>query len=290
MSAVPAFSQTPAQIVTVTAARTSLRDKAAADGAIVASVVKGDELEVLGTSGSWYHVRVKSSGKEGFVNDLVVSALKPPAASSAPTAAAPAGPPAAPPTRAAANPAAQPASQTVAQTNANTNATSSDRPLGYVLGGLGGGFGATSLNVGGGVAIRPFENKAMGLRFDGILAHSSAYSEVIDGVSYSDSTNALVFSGLFTYDFVLPNLSFKPFVGGGLSVMHVTSSSSVSDPGVVFDENVSVSATSAGLTVIGGLEKPFGTAGHSFRVELRGDLGGVGAFGTTSMILAGISF
>jgi len=285
LSAAPAFSQTAIQTVTVTADRTSVRDKAAADGAIVAAVAKGDELEVIGTTGSWYHVRVKSSGKEGFVNSLVVSALKAPAAASAPTAPAPPSVPTPP----AASPARPPVTQTVAQTNLNP-AASSDKPTVYALGGFGGGFGAASFNVGGGAAIRPFENKVMGLRFDGIFAHSNPYSETFEGVTVSESTNALVFSGVFTYDFVLPDLSFKPFVGGGLSIVHVTLSSSVSETGIVIDDTSSASATSAGLTVVGGLEKPFGTAGHSFRIELRGDLGGVGAFGTTSMILAGISF
>ena len=61
-----------AQTLRVTADRTNVRDKASTDGSIVVAVSKGDELEVLDRSGNWYHVRVKSSGAQGYVNALVV--------------------------------------------------------------------------------------------------------------------------------------------------------------------------------------------------------------------------
>lgn len=64
----------PAQgsTVRITAERTSLRDKPAADGAVVAALVKGDELDVLEMTGMWYHVRVRTTGKEGYVHSLLV--------------------------------------------------------------------------------------------------------------------------------------------------------------------------------------------------------------------------
>ena len=59
-------------VVRVTAERTSVRETPATDGAVVATVMKGEELDVLETSGAWFRVRVKSAGREGFVHSLFV--------------------------------------------------------------------------------------------------------------------------------------------------------------------------------------------------------------------------
>lgn len=88
-----------AQTLRVTADRTNLRDKPATEGKIVAVASKGDELEVLAKSGSWYRARLRSTGAEGYINELVVEIVadneqgqagRPRAATSpAPTAAQP---------------------------------------------------------------------------------------------------------------------------------------------------------------------------------------------------------
>jgi hypothetical protein len=112
-----------AQTLRVTADRTSLRDKPAANGAIVGSVVKGDELTVVEQSGTWYRVRT-AAGLEGYVSSLLVEvvggtapAARPAPAPTAPTAAAPA--PAAPPAAPAPPPSPDvaPADQGMAQTS-----------------------------------------------------------------------------------------------------------------------------------------------------------------------------
>jgi hypothetical protein len=59
-------------VVRVTAERTSVRETPATDAAVVATVVKGDELDVLETSGAWFRVRVRSTSREGFVHSLFV--------------------------------------------------------------------------------------------------------------------------------------------------------------------------------------------------------------------------
>src|SRR5437016_7679500 len=61
-----------AQTLRVIADRTTVRDKPTTDGTIVTALSKGDELEVIDRSGTWYHVRVKPGGAEGYVNQLVV--------------------------------------------------------------------------------------------------------------------------------------------------------------------------------------------------------------------------
>jgi hypothetical protein len=103
-AAVEARSQT--MVVKVTAERTSVREMPATDAAVVATVMKGDELDVLEARGAWYRVRVKSTSREGFVHSLFVerssggstttpasspsASQPPPASSSAPAASAPA--------------------------------------------------------------------------------------------------------------------------------------------------------------------------------------------------------
>ena len=101
-----------AQTVRVTADRTNLRDKASTDGAIVVALSMGDELDVIDQSGTWYHVRVKSSGKEGYVSTLVVQVVPGtapaarPAGATTPAPAPRPAPTAAPAARAAQTPAA----------------------------------------------------------------------------------------------------------------------------------------------------------------------------------------
>jgi hypothetical protein len=51
-----------------------LRVSASTSGRIVATLNRGIELEVLETVGSWYRVRVKTSGVEGYVSSSVVEA------------------------------------------------------------------------------------------------------------------------------------------------------------------------------------------------------------------------
>ena len=59
-------------VVRVTAERTSVRETPATDAAVVATVMKNEELDVLETNGAWFKVRVKSAGRDGFVHSLFV--------------------------------------------------------------------------------------------------------------------------------------------------------------------------------------------------------------------------
>src|SRR5262245_50766491 len=111
-----AFAQ-GAGMLRVTAERTSLRDKPATDGAVVVNIVRGDQLQILETSGTWFRVRVVSSGREGFVHSLFVERIAGTGAAATPAgggagaaAATPAPTPAPSPA-----PAAAPASSTSSQ-------------------------------------------------------------------------------------------------------------------------------------------------------------------------------
>jgi hypothetical protein len=71
------------QVVRVNVNVAPLRVSASTEGRVVATLNRGTEVEVLETVGSWYRVRVKTSGVEGYVSNSVVEAV----ASLAPTPA-----------------------------------------------------------------------------------------------------------------------------------------------------------------------------------------------------------
>ena len=62
----------PRQMLVVSVDRATMRDKATVNTGVVAVLPRGELLEVLGTSGAWYRVRVKSTGKVGYVINLAV--------------------------------------------------------------------------------------------------------------------------------------------------------------------------------------------------------------------------
>lgn len=88
-----ATTQTPS-VVRVSVARASIYDRAATNGAVVVAVVRGDQLDVLGTSGTFYRVRTRVGNRTGFI---AMSAVERVPAGPAATPAAPAGRGATPP-------------------------------------------------------------------------------------------------------------------------------------------------------------------------------------------------
>lgn len=80
-----------AQTLRVAAERASIRTEPSADASILTTVERGTELDLLGTSGNWYRVRVRATGVEGWINNLLVDrkvASPPPAPPTAPSAIA----------------------------------------------------------------------------------------------------------------------------------------------------------------------------------------------------------
>ena len=105
---------TPAA-VRVTADRANVREGASTTSTVIATVNRGEELTVIGTSGTWYRVRLRPSNREGYIAMSTVEAVRQ-AATPAPSTPAPAAPPAAAPAPRPAAPAAQPAPRPAAQT------------------------------------------------------------------------------------------------------------------------------------------------------------------------------
>ena len=140
----PAMALAQTSTLRVTADRTSVRDRAATDGAVVTTVTRGEILEILETSGVWFRVRVQGSNREGFVHSLFVERIGGPVPAAPPPPSAPA--PAAAPAPSAPPPSPDPAPRQAPAAQASSSGGFSTTPpsqLGFGLSILGddGGFG-----------------------------------------------------------------------------------------------------------------------------------------------------
>ena len=283
-----------AQTLRVIADRTNVRDKASTDGAIVVAVSKGDELDALDKAGTWYHVRVRSTGEQGFVSALVVEPVHPatPAASS-PAAATPLSAPTTPaPTPSPVAATQQPGPRSTAPAPSPvTSLLSGDRNYSIrVFGGLWSGFSTTGFGGGAGFAFRPFSLRELELEVDGGFAHQSlgnGYAYPYAGGTYGVSStglNLIQGSGNVLYNIKL-NQSFTVFAGGGLEYSHESASSpatvTVPGIGVIPVAGGSYGFNGLGFQGIGGIEKPIGEK-RAVRVELRA--------GNGLLMLGGLSF
>jgi hypothetical protein len=279
-----------AQTLRVIADRTNVRDKASTDGAIVVAVSKGDELEALDKAGTWYHIRVKTTGEQGFVSALVVEPVQGAAATAGARSAAAATPPAAPTTPPPAPAAQQPGPPSGAPSPV-TSLLGGDRNYSIRLfGGLWSGFSTTGFGAGAGFAVRPFSLQELELEFDGGFARQSlgnGYAYPYAGGTYgvsSTSLNLIQGSGNVLYNLKL-NQSFTVFAGGGLAYSHESASSpatvTVPGIGVIPVAGGSYGFNGLGFQGIGGIEKPISEK-RAVRVELRA--------GNGLLVLGGLSF
>lgn len=200
--AVAASAQT---MVRVSAERTSVRERAATDAPVVATVTRGEDLEVLETAGAWFRVRVRSTSREGFVHSLFVErvsgaapAAPSPAAPPPPAASAPAPAPAPPPPpspRAAAPPPAPIAS-----------GPSDGRTFGVGLSSGGLAFGLTP-------SVRYWASERLGFELNASFLNGGNVA------GYSYSVTALSPSVLFKI--LEPtragSVRFDPYAGGGIT-------------------------------------------------------------------------
>jgi hypothetical protein len=256
-----------AQRALVTADRASVRERATASSAVLATVARDTELDVIATEGVWVRVRIRATGVEGY---LPASFVRIAAETSSST---PESSPAAPPGTSPAAPPTQPAASPSKPAGAGAGATSTSTRtfLARAFGGLWNG-GRAGLEAGGGVAMLPFSNPALEISADG------SYIRVGGTNAYSGSVDA-------TFNFVLPSERYTPFAGGGLTVVH--------QPGVTVDLNpyglgeLEIGgATNVALQLLGGVDLPFSDR-RAFRGELRIRFLPTG---TTVSALAGLSF
>jgi len=239
-----------AQTLRVTADRTNLRDKASTDGAIVVALSMGEELEVINQTGTWYHVKVKSSGKEGFVSSLVVQVVPGTASGGgARPAAAPAPAPAPTP---APRPAARPAAQASRPAATPTGGGDDIFRLGFTdvgpVIGLGGISGA-GIGFGGRfeTAFKELPNLGNGTLGIGVGVDYFSFGESFSNVS-GFNWRLIPISVTGNYHFHLDNKKIDPFVGAGLGYQHW----SVSGPSCNFlGVNLCENAHSSGIYFVG---------------------------------------
>jgi hypothetical protein len=96
-----------ADVVEVTGWQANVRQRPSRNGAVIVNVRRGEQFEMLGRVGSWYHVRIGATGETGFVHSSLVRVI-PGATAPQPPQTAPAPAPAAPPPSAAPATAAPP--------------------------------------------------------------------------------------------------------------------------------------------------------------------------------------
>jgi opacity protein-like surface antigen len=284
-----------AQTLRVIADRTNVRDKPSTDGTIVVAVSKDDELETLDKAGTWYHIRVKSTGEQGFVSALVVEPVQGAATTPRPSSAAVAAPPSATtippaPSTPPASARQQPGTRSRAPSPV-TSLLSGDRNYSIrVFGGLWSGFSTTGFGAGAGFGFRPFSLRELELEIDGGFARQSlgnSYTYPYAGGTYgvsSTSLNLIQGSGNVLYNIKL-NQSLTVFAGGGLEYSHESASSpatvTVPGIGVIPIAGGSYGFNGLGFQGIGGIEKPIGEK-RAVRVELRA--------GNGVLVLGGLSF
>ena len=196
---VPSLLSAQPGSVRVTAERTSVRDRAATDGAVVATVARGEQLQVLEVSGSWFKVRTPA-GREGYVYNLFVERVG---------GAAPAAPAAAPTPAPAPAPAATTPRESQTQTQAPPRrsqpalAGNGSDPLGNRR------FGVGLANIG--PSVRYWMDSKKGFQVDGYFRSSYGYS--VAAISPS-------FIAHFKEPKMSESLMFAPYWGGGITYYH----------------------------------------------------------------------
>lgn len=199
--AVAANAQT---VVRVSAERTSVRERAATDAPVVATVTRGEDLEVLETAGAWFRVRVRSTSREGFVHSLFVERVSA-AAPAAPSATAPPpAPAAAPPPPPAPPPSPRPAAPPPPPPSGGGSTDGRTFGVGLSSGGL--SFGLTP-------SVRYWASERLGFELNASFLNAGN----VQGYSYS--VTALSPSVLFKI--LEPtragSVHFDPYAGGGIT-------------------------------------------------------------------------
>ena len=254
-----AWAQTarPGQLLRVAAERTNLRDRGSIDGAVVASLTKGDELEVIDVAGTWYQVKVKATGKAGYVSALVVENV---AAVAEPTPSQPTPGGATPPplvSRRAPTRVPPP----VATVRVRDLAVQANG--GWMTGSFESGGDFSGFQVGGGLQLHPFENKKVGVGVDFAYGKAPIATFSVNGRQVEGEEVSFLEGDLLGY-YRLDQDDWKviPFAGAGFQIGNWKYLHSY------YNNNGQTDSRYYSLVVGGGFEFPFGD-GHALRVEGR---------------------
>jgi hypothetical protein len=269
MAQTPTQSETPGdtQGLRVKVNRANLRTSASTTGQVLAVLTRGSELERLETVGSWYRVRVKTSGQEGYMSNTVVEALESPVAAGAPTAPAPEPTPtgqAALPTSPAPAPVVPTPSEPPAPAPTSPfstlaglgirvygavdlNTLRAKQSFDAVLGTsrlTGFGAGADVLNVWKSAFVRVAVSHASK---GGSLAFVADGQAVSLGIPIRVSMTPVEVGGGWRFESVRP-AHLLPYAGGGVLIQRYSEKSSFAGSGA------DVSQTNKGFTAFGGVE------------------------------------
>lgn len=189
-------------MVRVSAERTSVRERAATDAPVVATVSRGEELDVLETSGAWFRVRVRSTSREGFVHNLFVERVG--GATAPATGAAPAPAPA----PASAPPPPPPAQRQTAQTSApsSSGSGSDGRTFGVGIASGGLAFGLTP-------SLRYWASEKLGFEVNASFLNAGG----ISGSGYSVTAISPSVLIKILEPMQAGPVHFEPYAGGGLT-------------------------------------------------------------------------
>ncbi len=271
LTAIPVVAQT----LSVTADKVNLREKPTTDSAIVATFERGTELTVIETAGSWYKVRDKVSGKEGYVHRLTVKVIggsAAPAPPAAPAAAAPRTP-----ARVAPRPAPPPGRLSSAAASSEEKSTSIVPMLGFINGG-----GTSTWVIGAGVGFKPFSNPAIRVQADVLYHRFSASAPAGFANDLKMTANAFWFSANGHYLF--GGETIRPYVGAGIALGYASIGCSGSLCSSLPSGSLS-SSTDFGFQGMGGVDYPMGS------VTLRGEARIIIISGETSFaLLGGVKF
>jgi opacity protein-like surface antigen len=264
LSAGSVMAQTTA---TVTADLVNLREKPTTESAVVMTVERGAELTVIETAGSWYKVREKSSGKEGYVHSLTVKVTGD---------TRPAAPPSAAPPRTPAPVAPRPVAPRA--TGASDDESTSIVPMA----GLITGSGTTTWLVGAGVGFKPFSNPGIRIQADVLFHRFSEHAPAGLAGDLKLTANAFWISANGHY--LLGGEKIKPYVGAGITVGYATIGCSGTLCSGIPNDALK-SSTDVGFQGLGGVDYPIGS------LTVRGEARLIIISGSTSFaILGGVRF
>ena len=266
-----------AQVLRVTERTVKLRSQPISSSRVVTTVNQGAMLEIVENYGTWYKVKVLSTGQVGHIHRSLVQEVQGQAVAR-PAAPRPATPPPTPP---AAQPAAVPPTPPSAQpAESYARAQSMEEPpdsgVDFTLWGglmdlagsnLSGG-GALSFLVGG-----PSTEIEMGGEYSHLGSGSADFASSLGpSAKVSASAHLITIHGSFNYNFHLPQSRLVPYASAGMVYGRTSASATASLPDFGLEETFSASSSETAFQFGGGVKVPVGNGGRTFRGDIRFDL------------------
>jgi opacity protein-like surface antigen len=266
-----------AQVLRVTERTVKLRSQPISSSRVVTTVNQGAMLEIVENYGTWYKVKVLSTGQVGHIHRSLVQEVQGQAVAR-PAAPRPATPPPTPP---AAQPAAVPptppsAQQAESYARAQSMEEPPDSGVDFTLWGglmdlagsnLSGG-GALSFLVGG-----PSTEIEMGGEYSHLGSGSADFTSSLGpSAKVSASAHLITIHGSFNYNFHLPQSRLVPYASAGMVYGRTSASATASLPDFGLEETFSASSSETAFQFGGGVKVPVGNGGRTFRGDIRFDL------------------